>query len=71
MDDFRTAPPRTALSHDKIVNRSLWAGFAGGAILNAFLHVVGLGLLAIPFGILALASGIGLVLRAVVRPRHR
>ncbi|MEU6248574.1 hypothetical protein [Glycomyces sp. NPDC047010] len=71
MDDFRTAPPRSGLSHDKIVNRSLWAGFVGGSILNAFLQVIGLGLLAIPFGVLALASGIGLVVRAVVRPKPR
>ncbi|MEU5873988.1 hypothetical protein AB0A73_20835 [Glycomyces sp. NPDC047369] len=71
MNDFRTAPPRATLSHDKIVTRSLWAGFLGGSVLNAFLQVIGLGLLAIPFGILALASGVGLVVRAVARPRHR
>ncbi|PRY55953.1 hypothetical protein B0I28_11159 [Glycomyces artemisiae] len=71
MNDFRTAPPRAAVSHDKIVNRALWAGFIGGAVLNAFIQMIGLALLAIPFGVLALASGVGLIVRAVVRPKQR
>jgi hypothetical protein len=60
-----------ALSHEMIVNRALWSGLIGGSVLNAVLHMIGLWLLAIPFGLVALLCAVGLVARTVLAPKHR
>lgn len=72
-DQYRITepPPRPAVGHFTIVTIVLWIGLVAGAVLNTGLQAVGLPLLAVPFGAVALTCGIALIVRAVKHRRHR
>ncbi|SDK90804.1 hypothetical protein SAMN05216298_1970 [Glycomyces sambucus] len=73
MNDQPTAHPSqyTAGSHYKLTTTALWIGLVGGSLFNIALQSVGLWFLALPFGLIALASVVGLVARAIVSRKHR
>lgn len=64
------SPPKAATSHYKLTSAALWIGLVGGAVFNFGLQLIGLGLLAIPFGAMAAFSGIALIVRAVAGKRR-
>jgi hypothetical protein len=72
-DQYRITepPPPPAAGHFTIMGIALWAGLAAGVVLNTGLQAVGLPLLAVPFGALALACGAVLIVRAVKNRKHR
>jgi hypothetical protein len=65
---FTDEPPRPAVGHATIVTAALWTGVIAGAVLNTGFQAVGLPFVAVPFGAIALACGIALIVRAV---KHR
>lgn len=67
-DQYRISdqtPPRQTVGHFTIMTVVLWTGLAVGAVANTGLQAVGLPLLAVPFGAVAAACGIALIVRAV------
>lgn len=73
-DQYRISappPPRpAATSHYKLTTNALWIGLLGGAVLNFGLQLVGLALLAVPFGLIATISGVALIVRAIAGARR-
>ncbi|MCD0442533.1 hypothetical protein LO763_02705 [Glycomyces sp. A-F 0318] len=61
-----TPPPQAALGHYKLTTAALWIGLLGGAVLNTGLQLVGVWLIAVPFGAIAAGCAVALVVRAVV-----
>ncbi|RRR98159.1 hypothetical protein [Glycomyces terrestris] len=70
-DQPPAAPPVPGTGHYKLTTAALWVGLAVGTVLNVGLQSAGLWLLALPFGLVALASAVGLVARAVVNWKRR
>ncbi|WP_232822702.1 hypothetical protein [Glycomyces dulcitolivorans] len=65
-------PPHTAPGdHYKLTTTALWIGLGAGMAFNIALQAIGLWFLAWPFGLIALASATGLVVRAVVSGKRR
>ncbi|WP_205328525.1 hypothetical protein [Glycomyces sp. YM15] len=64
-------PPRQSVGHFTIMSVVLWTGLVAGAVLNTGLQAVGLPLLAFPFGAIALACAVALIVRAVKNRRSR
>lgn len=64
-------PPRQTVGHFTIMTIALWIGVAAGTVLNTGLQAVGLHLAAVPFGAIALACGVALIVRAVKQRRRR
>lgn len=72
-DQYRITdpPPPPTVGHFTIMTVVLWTGVVAGAVLNTGLQAVGLHLLAVPFGAIALACGVALIVRAVKHRRQR
>jgi len=66
-DQYRITetPPQQSVGHFTIMTVALWIGVVAGAVLNTGLQAVGLPLLAVPFGAIAVACGVALIVRAV------
>jgi len=66
-DQYRITetPPQQSVGHFTIMTVTLWIGVVAGAVLNTGLQAVGLPLLAVPFGAIAVACGVALIVRAV------
>lgn len=66
-DQYRITetPPPQPVGHFTIMTVALWIGVVAGAVLNTGLQAVGLPLLAVPFGAIAVACGVALIVRAV------
>jgi hypothetical protein len=67
-DQYRiteTPPQRQTVGHFTIMTVVLWIGVVAGAVLNTGLQAVGLPLVAVPFGAVAVACGVALIVRAV------
>jgi hypothetical protein len=67
-DQYRiteTPPPPQTVGHFTIMTVVLWIGVVAGAVLNTGLQALGLPLLAVPFGAIAVACGVALIVRAV------
>ncbi|MEU6857861.1 hypothetical protein AB0B28_03145 [Glycomyces sp. NPDC046736] len=66
--DQHTTPYRA--DHYKLTTTALWVALGASVVFNAVLQAIGLWILAIPFGLIAAASGIGLIVRAVAGKRR-
>jgi hypothetical protein len=66
-DQYRITepPPQPTVGHFTIMTVVLWIGVVAGAVLNTGLQAIGLPLAAVPFGAIAVACGIALIVRAV------
>ena len=64
------SPPKAATSHYKLISAALWIGLIGGTAFNFGLQLIGLGLLAVPFGVMAVFCGIALIVRAIAGKRR-
>ncbi|MQM26199.1 hypothetical protein [Glycomyces albidus] len=66
------APPHPAAgAHYKLTSTALWIGLGAGMLLNFAFQAAGLWLLAAPFGLIAFASAVALIARAVVSRKDR